>query len=146
MTANLLATPADVADIWRPLTAEENQRAANLINKASALLKHAAPFDLAERIGYFTTDPTNKLALDPTLVASVVAGIVKRAMVNPDGVVSKSETTGPYTNSATYGDAAAGAVVTVGLVVTDDDLAQLRPPHGFAEPFTIRTHPPSHCQ
>lgn len=137
-----LAAATDVADIWRPLSTSETEQVENLIVKASALLRAKVPFDVDERLGLFTTDPTNVDALDPVVVASVVAGIVKRVMVNRDSVVSKTETTGPYSQSQTFVVRGAGDVDLGTLVVLPADLDALRPRLGFQKPFTIRTRPP----
>lgn len=133
-----LATPADVADIWRPLSTAEQSQATNLIVKASALLRAHAPFDVDARLALETTDPDR---LDAEVVASVVAGIVKRVMVNPDSAVSATESVGPYSHSTTFAQRSGSADVMRGdLVVTRADIAMLKPAATtFPKPFTIRT-------
>lgn len=133
-----LADAADVADIWRPLSAAEQTQATSLIVKASALLRAAAPFDIDVRLTLAADDPDR---LDPAVVATVVAGIVKRVMVNPDSAVSSTETVGPYSHSTTFAQRSGSADVMRGdLVVTAADLAVLRPAATrYGKPFTIRT-------
>ena len=123
-----LATPSDVADIWRPLTDTETAQATNLIAKASSRLRQKCPFDIDTRIALYSADSSDPQALDPLLVADVVANIVKRVMTNPAGVLSQSNTTGPLSASVTFAsrtsdDGATGST----LVVTDADIDQLRP-------------------
>jgi hypothetical protein len=124
-----LAQPSDVADIWRPLSTAETTQVTSLIAKASAKLRQKAPFDVDARITLFTTNPTAPTALDPTVVADVVATIVKRFMVNIDGVASSSEGVGPYSRSATYVNRydKTGSDVRGAIQVTDSDIEQLRP-------------------
>lgn len=139
-----LAQASDVADIWRPLSADEVTRADNLIAKASAMLRAACPFDIDERIALMQTAPDDPKALDAVVVATVVAGIVRRAMVNPDGAVSTTETTGPYSKSSTFALRGSGESNRGELVVLPADIAQLRPKVGYTPPSTIRTRPRHH--
>jgi hypothetical protein len=137
-----LASADDVADIWRPLSAAEQTQATRLIGKASAMLRAACPFDIDVRIALADTDPGNPQALDPTLVATVVAGMVKRVMVNPDGAAAKTETTGPYSSSTSFTslrDPGSAQETRGDLVVLAEDIQALRPKVGFAQPFTINT-------
>lgn len=135
-----LATADDVADIWRPLSTAEEAQADKLIDKASAMLRARAPFDIDARLALQATDPDH---LDPTVVASVVAGIVKRVMVNPDSAVSATETVGPYSKSTMYAQRSGSNDVMRGdLVVLPSDLAMLKPAATtFPKPFTIHTRP-----
>lgn len=129
------ATVQDVVDIWRPLTAEETIRAENLLPKASALLRQETPFNIDERIALYETDPTDPKALDPLVVADVVATIVKRVMVNPDGTASESQTIGPYSKSRSFGkDGQANG----GLTVTAADVDRLLPAADPPAASTIR--------
>jgi len=120
-----LAVPSDVEDMWRPLSGSEMSRVANLITKASSMLRQRAPW-LDARMARFKVDPTDLGGLDPVTVATVVATIVKRFLVNPDGATNTSETTGPYSYSrgfALRGD----RDVRGELSVTDSDVAALAP-------------------
>lgn len=128
-TPTPLATPDDVADVWRPLLDTETAQVANLIRKASAKLRHACPFDVDARIALFTTDPENVQALDPDVVADVVATIVKRFLVNREGVASQSQGVGPFSKSATYVNRydKTGSDVRGAIQIIDSDIEQLRP-------------------
>ncbi len=96
--ARVLATTDDVADMWRPLTTDEVNRVRRLISKASSLLRQKSPW-LDARLADWDIDPTDPAALAPETVATVVATIVKRFLVNPDGATNLSETTGPFSNA-----------------------------------------------
>jgi hypothetical protein len=120
----LLAQPADVAAIWRPLSDDEVVRVAHLIHLASAKLRAAVSFDLSARVDLFAVSPSDPLALDPVLVAGVVAAMVKRVLVNPDGLQSSTRTVGPYSESRTHGAQGEGSGE---VQVTAADLAALAP-------------------
>jgi hypothetical protein len=91
--ADPFADPADVAGIWRPLSAAELEVAENLITQASAMIRAAYPgIDSAVTSG----------ALDADLPRFVTAQMVKAAMVG-GGEGVKSETVGPY--ARTYDNA-----------------------------------------
>lgn len=123
--AGALANAFDVADLWRPLTPAEQPRVASLIAKASALLRQKVPW-VDERIARFAVNPDDPGGLDPVTVATVVATVVKRFLVNPDGATNTSETTGPYSRS--QGFALRGDKDVRGeLVITDSDIAALTP-------------------
>jgi hypothetical protein len=122
-----LAIADDVADIWRPLSSAEAARAASLCTKASILLRSEVP-SVDDRIDLYATAPTDPAALPAEVVANVVAGMVKRVMVNSDGVRSKSESAGPFARSMTFVESTAAAPATMGeLEVTESDLAKLTP-------------------
>ena len=141
-----LAEPGDVEDLWRPLTADETVRVARLIDKASANLRQACPFDIDERTDLFEDDPDNAQALDPLTVASVVATKVKNYLVNPDGVATGSESIGPFAHSATYVNRydKTGSDVRGSLQFTESDIDQLRPavPAATASSFRYRVPRP----
>lgn len=132
-----LADPNDVADLFRPLTAPELSTVGRLILVVSSRLRHAAPFDIDARIALFATDPTNRLALDPVVVASVVATIIKRFMANPEGLTQLTQTTGPFSTTKSY--TAKSEVVAIGqLNPTAADIAELFPPASGAGIGSIR--------
>lgn len=135
-----LATPDDVADIWRPLTADETTQVTNLIVKASAKLRHACPFDIDARIALHEVASTDPTALDPTVVADVVATIVKRFLVNPEGAASGSDSEGPFSHSTTWVNRydKTGSDVRGAIQVTDSDIDQLRPAVPAATASTFR--------
>lgn len=131
-----LAVLQDLEDIWRPITdTTEIALYGRLLDKASALLRAKAP-NLDDRLTAAT--------LDPVVVATVVAQIVKRYAVNPDGVSTKSQTVGPYSESKSYVDRYEGtdgsASMRGGLQVTKTDLDALRPEVTAAQIGTIRVH------
>src|SRR5690242_15399862 len=96
-----LAAPADVEDVWRPLSSDEVPRITSLIMKASALLRQIVPA-IDERIHVSATDPASPRALDRVLVADVVGTAVKDCVNNPEGVATKTEPVGPYSQSVSY--------------------------------------------
>jgi hypothetical protein len=122
-----LAIADDVADIWRPLSSVESARAASLCTKASALLRNEVR-NIDDRVALYSTTPDDATALPAEVVATVVAGMVKRVMVNSDGVRSKSESAGPFARSMTFVESTAAAPSSLGeLIVTEQDLAKLTP-------------------
>jgi hypothetical protein len=139
--SNVLATAQDVADIWRPLTDAETVQADNLCAKASARLRQKCPFDVDARIALFSSNPADPTALDPLVVTDVVAGIVKRAMVNPDGATSVSTTRGPFSDTKGFGGQRNQPANT--LVVLDSDIDQLRPAKAATVASTLRVGPAS---
>lgn len=126
MAANL-CTPDDVADVWRPLANDaERSRVDRLIGKASALLRQKLP-SVDSRIELYSTAPTERAALAPSVVASVVATVVKRFLTNPNGTTHISKTLGGA--SISYGYALRGDQDVRGeLIITDADLDKLAAP------------------
>jgi hypothetical protein len=126
MAAVPLAQVEDVANVWRAIESAEVARVEYLIDVASAKLRARCPFDLDARIGLFTAVPSDPLALDPVVVTNVVATIVKRVMVNPEGLASTTQTFGPFSESRTFAgrneSSASGDVE-----ITAADLAELAP-------------------
>jgi hypothetical protein len=139
-----LASTSDVADIWRPLSDAELLRVNNLIEKASAKLRHACPFNIDSRVDLFYDDPTNPAGLDPQIVADVVATIVKRFLVNVEGFASTSESVGPFTRSGTFVNRydKTGSDVRGAIQVIDSDIDQLRPAVPTSQPSTIHMRLP----
>lgn len=116
-----LATVDDLEDMWRPLQPDEVDRASGLLLRASALLRQAAPH-VDARITQFNDDPTNVQALDPLLVATVVATIVKRFISNVEGITNRTE--GPFSTSyALRGD----KDIRGEMIVNAADLDKLKP-------------------
>lgn len=139
-----LAQASDVADIWRPLSTDETTRVTRLLAKASAKLRQKCPFDVDERIALFATDPDAEIALDPQIVADVVATVVKRFLVNPDGAASNSEGAGPYSRAATYVNRydKTGSDVRGAIQFTESDIDQLRPAVPAQVASSFRVHVP----
>jgi len=125
MTA--LAELGDLEDMWRPLSDDEKPRALNLLEKASGLLRQKTRQTIDTRIGLFTTDPTDPRAVDPQVVATVVATVVKRFLSNVDGAASTTETAGPFSKSTAYVLRGDKNDVRGELVVTDQDIEALAP-------------------
>lgn len=120
-----LATSDDVARaLLRPLTSNEELFIDGLLEEASAMLRQATKQTIDTRIGLFTTAPTDPRALDPKLAAKATATIIKRFLSNPNGVVSTSESSGPYSTSYAY--ALRGDKDIRGeMIVTDQDIELL---------------------
>lgn len=138
-----LAETSDLAAIWREPTSDELPQVFNLLRVASAKLRHACPFDLDSRIALYATDPAAVTALDPELVANVVATIVKRVLVNPDGLAMTTETVGPFSRSQSFVTRtdANGADARGGIHVTASDIQQLLPAVLTRLPQTISLEP-----
>lgn len=127
--------------LLRPLTTVEARYIGGLIRQAEAQLRVKRP-TVDERIALFATTPTDPAALDPEAVRAMLAGVIKKYMVNPEGAASKSEASGPFqrtTAFASYGKSLAGGVQG-SLVVTDDDLKKLEP-QSVARLGSIRLRP-----
>lgn len=126
MALKPLATAADVRELFPAsfdpgMTDDQINR---LIVKASALLRQRARW-IDNRIGRFEINPEDSGGLDPVLVASVVASIVKRYIVNPSGATNTTESIGPYSQSVGY--ALRGEKDARGeLVIIDSDLEKLK--------------------
>lgn len=135
-----LATPDDVADVWRPLVGVEEDRVFNLIAKASSRLRQQCPFDIDARIALYMAGSSDPTALDPTIVADTVATIVKRFLVNVEGVATQSDSAGPFAHSATYVNRydKSGTDVRGAIQVTEADINQLRPAVPAHVPSTFR--------
>lgn len=103
-----LASVTDLAGMWRPLSADEQAVAANLLRVASAIVRsRVANVDARITAG----------TLDADLPRAVVVGMVRQVMINLGGY--ESRTIGTYTER--FADAARF------LVLPDEDAAQLAP-------------------
>jgi hypothetical protein len=90
-----LVDTADIAArLGRDLTADETTQAESLIVFASALI--------ADAVG--EEDPWEPDPV-PAIVTHVAVEIISRAMLNPQGLKSSSETLGAHSFAATYADA-----------------------------------------
>ena len=135
-----LADPQDVEDLWRPLSDDETTRVFALIGKASSLVRGRVPF-IDDRIARYAVDPTDRGALDPDVVATVVATIVKRFISNVDGVTSTTESLGSASLTKAYVLRGDKNSVRGELLVTDADIVSLLPSTtGRAKMGTITTH------
>lgn len=97
---NVYATPSDVAARWRPLTSDQEAVAAVLIEDASSMIRSRWPQVDARLAAGTLTDAD---------VTRVVAGMVKRAMLNgaAEGVESQSQTAGPFAVTHRYANPSA---------------------------------------
>lgn len=139
-----LATPDDVTDMWRTLADDaETNRVVNLIRVASGKLRQACPFNIDTRIALFARTPQNPVALDPQVVANVVATIVKRFLVNTEGFASTSEGVGPYSKSGVFVNRydKTGSDVRGAIQVIEADIDELRPAVPTRIPGVIQLTP-----
>lgn len=123
-----LADPADLAAMWRPLSAAEETVAESLVQVASALIRRKLP-----SIDTWIADGT----LDNSIVLYVVTEMIKAAVEfgdRPAGAKSVSESMGPFTIAVTYD--AVGR-----LSLTDDLLALLAPEKTEPRIASIRLFP-----
>lgn len=133
-----LATPDDVETaLLRPLTDTEQTYIDGLISQAQALLRLRVP-SIDDRIARYEADATDLSAVSPDAVAAVLAGVVKRYLVNPEGAVSISQGVGPYSTAKSYALRSdkdrRGA-----LEITNEDVAVLFPNRKRLRAGTIRT-------
>lgn len=131
----------DVVTDLRPLKPNEASYIESHLQTVSGQLRQKMPRIDARIALWGTADPT---ALDPTLVAGVLADVIRRFLLNPEAAASKTTATGPWSNTisfASYGKSIGG---TGELVVTDDDLAKLDGPPAPNLPRMIRLRPPPH--
>ena len=104
------ATALDVEDRWRPLTEVETRLANTLAVDASVRVRRRFP-TIDARIASGSVDPLE--------VTAVVAGMVKRAMIAPEGVSLHTQVGGPYQDTKRYANPLGD------LYLTADDLAVL---------------------
>jgi hypothetical protein len=122
-----LVTTEDVeVALLRPLSDAELEYTVGLCDAATTLLRSRMP-DIDARIASYAVSPTAARAVDPALVALVLADVVRRYLVNPKGLWSTTETTGPYSVSETFPGARGGtaAADVSGLAVTAADIAKI---------------------
>lgn len=112
MPTTVFATPSDLEARWRPLSDDEENRAAVLLEDASLRVLRRFP-TLEARIAAGT--------LQVQEVTAVVCGMVRRAMIagGLDGVTQRTDGAGPYQQSVTYANPQGN------LYLTADDLAIL---------------------
>jgi hypothetical protein len=140
VVADPFAEPLDVETaLLRPLTDTELVYVPGLLQQASDQLRNKAP-SIDNRIAWYLADRTNPAGVSPGVVASVIAGVVKRYMSNPRGWASETETVGIYSTSHSY--ALRGEKETRGaLQVTDDDLRELFPNRKRLRVGSLRLQP-----
>jgi hypothetical protein len=112
------ADVSDVIDLFPGTLDDASQdRAERLLEFASNLLRQAVP-SIDARVTAGT--------LEPDLVRDVTAMMVVRALLNPAGAKSRSETVGPSSLAVTLHDSLASGAV----FVSAEDLRALAPPAG----------------
>lgn len=139
MAEPLTDSDAVEAALLRPLSTAEATYIDALIDQVSAQLRGRLR-SIDDRIARYETDPADPAAISPESVSAMLANVIRRALVNPQGVASRSNSAGPYSLSETFRSVNA---VDLGIAITDDDLAQILPEviDGFVMPRTIRTRP-----
>lgn len=108
------ATVDDVVARWRPLTSDEETVVEVLLDDASDMIRVRFPS--------IDADLESGAVLWST-ATRVVAGMVRRAMINRDneGITQGSETVGPFNRSASY------ANPNGNLYLSKDDLLAFEP-------------------
>ena len=113
-------TPQDVIDAWIGSDAPSETSLLNIwLQKAEREIRFRVP-DLQARIDAQAELIPPLTDLQEAAVDVAVA-MVTRVFRNPEGIRQTNTTTGPFTESATYGGDVPG-----GLVLTDDELAKLQ--------------------
>jgi hypothetical protein len=135
----LTTSDAVQAALLRPLTSNEAAYIDSLIDQVSGLLRQAAP-SIDARIARYAADSTDKTAVDPAVVETVLAGALKRYIVNPNGIANTSESVGPYSRSTSFATRYEKGTRGV-LEITQDDLSALFPNRKRLRAGTIRTRP-----
>lgn len=113
-------SPTDVTNAWIGEGAPDNStQLQTWIDKAEREIRFRVP-DIQARVDA-------EAALVPPVTdlletaKDVVVSMVTRVFRNPEGIRQRNTTTGPFTESATYGGDTPG-----GLGLTDDELAKLQ--------------------
>lgn len=136
-------TSSDVETaLVRPLTSTESQYVDGLCDQAITKLRSALR-SIDARVAAYEADKDAPNGIDPALVTTVLAHVVKRVLVNPQGAWSATQAIGPKSQSMTFsGDRSGGAGTQApgALAITPVDLEQIVGQHrGFVAPGTIRT-------
>lgn len=114
-----LASVEDLEMVWRSLSEDESTAAEKWLSWASALVRREVPsVDARISSGVLSDD----------LVSSVVVAMVQRAMDNPSGARSVSETIEEYSRHVTMGGDGDGTR----LFLTERELRWLAPRSGRA--------------
>ena len=113
-------TPADVTGAWIGTGAPtDNALVQKWVDKAEREIKYRVP-DIQTRISAEAAETPARTDLLDT-AKDVVVAMVTRVFRNPEGIRQANVTTGPFTESRTYGGDVPG-----GLAMTDDELAKLQ--------------------
>lgn len=123
-------TPAEFKAAWIGEDAPQNDETIQIwLDRAERMIRRRVP-DLETRIG---EDPD----IDEDLLATaqdVVITMTTRVFRNPEGIRQNNMTTGPYTESRTYGGDVPGE-----LVLTAGELSDLRQEEAGRKAFTVDT-------
>jgi len=130
------ATAEDVIDAWIGEGAPTDEDQVNIwLSKAIREVNYRVP-DIQKRIDAEAAETPPRTDL-LELAKDVVVAMVTRVFRNPEGIRQTNVTTGPYTNSKTYGGDTPG-----GLGLTADELAKLQGASSSGA-FTISLIPPT---
>lgn len=112
--------PADVTGAWiGGGVPTDNVKIQLWIDKSERLIKRRVP-DIQDRIDAEAAESPARTDLLST-TKDIVVAMVTRVFRNPEGIRQANETTGPFTQSKTYGGEQPG-----GLGLTDDELTALQ--------------------
>lgn len=130
MTA--FATIDDITKLWRPMTAEEQTRAASLLEVVSASLRTEA-----DKVGKDLDKMVSASAAYAEVARSVTVDVVARTLMtatDQEPMTQFTQTAGPYSASGTY------LVPGGGLFIKRSELARLglrRQKMGVFDPYGI---------
>ena len=112
--------PADVTGAWiGEGVPDDDTQIQRWIDKAEREIRYRVP-DIQPRIDAEAAETPARTDL-LELAKDVVVSMVTRVFRNPEGIRQANTTTGPFTESKTYGGDVPG-----GLGLTDDELAKLQ--------------------
>ena len=130
MTA--FATIDDITKLWRPMTAEEQTRAASLLEVVSASLRTEA-----DKVGKDLDKMVSASAAYAEVARSVTVDVVARTLMtatDQEPMTQFTQTAGPYSASGTY------LVPGGGLFIKRSELARMglrRQKMGVFDPYGI---------
>lgn len=129
MAETVYGTASGLEAMWRPLSEQEKTNADTLLQVVSAVFRARVPG---------LDDLVEAGTVNDTLVGFSAQQVVKRVLMNPEGFKQISDTTGPFSGSATYDQSVAG----VNLYVSDGDIKLFLPSHDSSFSIgTIRLRP-----
>ncbi|MEQ6899006.1 Gp19/Gp15/Gp42 family protein [Microbacterium sp. KR10-403] len=112
--------PKDVTDAWIGEGApDDDTKVQNWIDRAEREIRYRVP-DIQTRIDAEAAETPPRTDLLET-AKDVVVAMITRVFRNPEGIRQVNTTTGPFTDSKTYGGDVPG-----GLGLTSDELAKLK--------------------
>lgn len=112
--------PTDVTGAWIGEGAPtDNPKIQTWIDKAEREIRYRVP-DIQDRIDAEAAETPARTDLLET-AKDVVVAMVTRVFRNPEGIRQVNTTTGPFTDTKTYGGGLPG-----GMGLTDDEIAKLQ--------------------